>query len=170
MSRFIYCYVECHYAEWLNAESNYSECFNAERHFSECLNVEHNYAESLNDEHHSPECHVLFIVMLKVTMLSVLILNVISHYAECHYTEYLDAECRYAECRYGECRGAFHNYFCCKSNRALNLIYYATFKKSIVSQRFSHPSLVFASLGAYPCGALYPEIRSHSCSQILGWG
>ena len=43
MSRFIYCYDECHYAECQYAECHYAECHYAKCHYAECY-----YAESNN--------------------------------------------------------------------------------------------------------------------------
>ncbi len=51
MSRFIYCYAECHYAECHYAECHYAECHYAECHYAEC---------------HYAECHYDECVMLSV--------------------------------------------------------------------------------------------------------
>jgi hypothetical protein len=36
MSRFIYCYAACHYAECSDAECHYAECRYSESHYAEC--------------------------------------------------------------------------------------------------------------------------------------
>ncbi len=45
MTRLIYCYEECHYAERRYAECCYDECCYTEYHYAEC-----HYAESRNAE------------------------------------------------------------------------------------------------------------------------
>ncbi len=62
MSRFFYCYAECHYAECRNAECRNAECRNAECryaywHYAICRYAECDYAESHYAECHFAECH-----------------------------------------------------------------------------------------------------------------
>jgi hypothetical protein len=45
MSRFIYCYAECHSAECHYAEGRYAECHYAECHYAEGRYAECHYAE-----------------------------------------------------------------------------------------------------------------------------
>ncbi len=45
VSRFIYWYAECHYAEFLYAECHYAECHFAECHYAECRYAKCHYAE-----------------------------------------------------------------------------------------------------------------------------
>ncbi len=45
MSRFIYCYTECHYAECSYGECHYAECSYGECHYAECHCAECHYTK-----------------------------------------------------------------------------------------------------------------------------
>ncbi len=56
MSRFIYCYTECHYARRSYKQCRYAECCYAECHYDECHYDECHYDDCHYAEYHYAEC------------------------------------------------------------------------------------------------------------------